>query len=103
VNEPLAPKLVRNALLYFLVEAAEVMKTPILYVGDDELQVSPRDLAFMLCIAERHNLNFERGGIIDDKGEFFRSVNKKRKNYARECLSLEKFTPAHISTGTHER
>lgn len=75
VNDPLAPKLVRNALLSFLVEAAEVTKTPILYVGDDELQVSPRDLAFMLYIAERHGLDFQRGGIVDAKGEFI----QKRK------------------------
>jgi hypothetical protein len=75
VNDPLAPKLIRNALLSFLFEAAEITKTPILYTGEDELQVSPRDLAFMLCIAERDDLDFQRGGIVGADGEFI----QKRK------------------------
>jgi hypothetical protein len=75
VNDPLAPKLVKNALLSFLVEAAEVTKTPVLYTGDDELQVSSRDLAFMLCLAERLDLDFQRGGIVGADGEFI----QKRK------------------------
>jgi hypothetical protein len=75
VNDTLAPKLVRNALLSFLFEAAEVTKTPILYTGEDELQVSPRDLAFMLCLAERLDLDFQRGGIVGADGEFI----QKRK------------------------
>lgn len=75
VNDPLAPKLIRNALLSLLFEAAEVTKTPILYIGEDELQVSPRDLAFLLCIAERDELDFQRGGIVGADGEFI----QKRK------------------------
>lgn len=75
VNDPTAPKLVRNALLSFLFEAAEVTKAPILYAGADELQVSVRDLAFMLFMAERHELDFQRGGIVEEKGEFI----QKRK------------------------
>ena len=71
VNDKATPKLVRNALLSCLLEAAEVTKTPIFYVvGDDELRVSPRDLAFMLCVADGYGLDFERGGIVDEKGEF---------------------------------
>lgn len=76
MNDSLAPKLVGNAPLSFLVEAVEVTKTPILYVGDDGLQVSPRDLAFLLCIVGRHDLNFVRGGIVMEKGEYI----QKRKN-----------------------
>lgn len=70
VNDPLAPKLIRNALLSLLFEAAEVTKTPILYTGEDELQVSPRDLAFLLCIAEKDDLDFQRSGIVGADGEF---------------------------------
>lgn len=70
VNDSTAPRLVRNALLSFLFEAADVTKTPILYTGEDELQVSTRDLAFMLCIAERLDLDFQRGGIVDSEGNY---------------------------------
>ena len=70
VNDKTTPKLVCSALLSFLLEAAEVTKTPILYTGDDELQVSPRDLAFLLCIAERLDLDFQRGGIVDAEGNY---------------------------------
>ena len=72
VNDSTAPKLVRNALLSFLFEAAEVTKTPILYTGEDELQVSVRDLAVMLFVAERDDLDFQRGGIVDAEGNYLR-------------------------------
>lgn len=75
VNDNTAPRLVRNALLSFLFEAAEVTRTLILYTGADELQVCVRELAFMLFMAERHDLDFQCGGIVDEKGEFI----QKRK------------------------
>jgi hypothetical protein len=72
VNDPAAPKLIRSALLSLLARAAEVTRTPILYLDegarDGELKVSPYDLAFMLYIAERHELDFERGDIVDYEG-----------------------------------
>lgn len=70
VNDPTAPKLIRNALLSFLFEAAEATRTPILYTGEDELQVSPRDLAVMLFVAERDDMDFQCGGIVDSEGNY---------------------------------
>ncbi len=70
VNDHTAPKLIRSVLLSLLLQAAEATRMPLLYLKDDDLQVSPRDLAFMLCLAERHELDFQRGGIVDSDGNY---------------------------------
>ncbi|MDQ1591711.1 MAG: hypothetical protein QOG71_2338 [Pyrinomonadaceae bacterium] len=77
VNDPTAPRLVRNALLSALVEAAEVTESRIFYAPENggEIQVSPADLAWLFCIAEARDLDFQRGGVVDSKGEFI----QKRK------------------------
>ncbi len=72
-NDTTTPRIVRAALLSLLTQASAATQTNVLYSGDDELIVSPYDLAFLLLEVERRGLEFSELGIMDSENNYLQA------------------------------